>query len=229
VQLIQSRIRPSDVLFRWGGEEFVVLTASAGYRGAERMAQNVCRVVAGHTFRGAGNVTVSVGVAEHFGAEDAKTWFARHNRRFAVEPAEPDAAWRPWPAGVSPEAVLCFAYPRRAARDATVGWDGGSLALPRRVGGASWAGRRILVQERLDGSLWARDGDHLYPLAEAPPTAPVLRARKSHRVEELADPPEPRLPVERAPSAASTAGHTPARSKADHPWRRYPAVRPKPR
>ena len=163
-------------------------------------------------------------------ANELLAWYLpRHNRRFAVEPAEPDAAWRSLPPGLPPEAVLCFEYPRRAARDATVGWDGGSLALPRRVGGASWAGRRILVQERLDGSLWARDGGDLYPLVEAPPTAPTLRARKSHRVQELADPPEPRLPVERAPSAASTAGHTPARSKADHPWRRYPAVRPKPR
>lgn len=77
VRLVQSRIRPSDILFRWGGEEFVVLSASAGYRGAQRMAENVCRAVAGHPFRGAGNVTISVGVAEHFGAEDAQTWFIR--------------------------------------------------------------------------------------------------------------------------------------------------------
>lgn len=118
--------------------------------------------------------------------------------------------------------MLCFEYPRRVARDATVAWDGGALALPRRRGSRAWAACRITVQERLDGSLWARDGGDLYPLVAAPPTAPVLRARKVSRVPELAGPAEPRAPVERAPPAASTA-------KRAHPWRRYPAVRPKPR
>lgn len=159
--------------------------------------------------------------------EDANELFAwylpRHNRRFALEPADAEPAWRSWPSDLPPEAVLCFEYPRRAQRDATVGWDGGALALPRRRGGASWAGRRVVVQERLDGSLWARDDRDLYPLAVAPSTAPVLRARKLNRVPELTPPPEPRIPVtDRAPSAASTP-----RSPSDHPWRRYPAVRPR--
>jgi transposase len=158
--------------------------------------------------------------------EDANELFAwylpRHNRRFAVEPADAEPAWRSWPSDLPPEAVLCFEYPRRAQRDATVGWDGGALALPRRRGGAGWAGRRVVVQERLDGSLWARDDRDLYPLVPAPPAAPVLRARKLNRVPELVTPPEPRVPTERAPSAASTP-----RNPSDHPWRRYPAVRPR--
>jgi hypothetical protein len=159
--------------------------------------------------------------------EDANALFAwylpRHNRRFAVPPADTEPAWRPWPTGLPPEAVLCFEYPRRVARDATIGWDGGALALPRRRGGASWAGRRVVVQERLDGSLWARDELECYPLVAAPPTAPVLRARSQHRVPELVTPPEPRVASpDKAPSAASTP-----RNPADHPWRRYPAVRPR--
>jgi transposase len=159
--------------------------------------------------------------------DDANELFAwylpRHNRRFAVEAADGEPAWRPWPSDLPPEAVFCFEYPRRAERDATVGWDGGALALPRRRGGAGWAGRRVVVQERLDGSLWARDDRELYPLLAAPPTAPVLRARKLNRVPELVPPPEPRMPVtDPAPSAASTP-----RNPSDHPWRRYPAVRPR--
>ncbi|MHB8960703.1 MAG: ISNCY family transposase [Candidatus Limnocylindrales bacterium] len=154
--------------------------------------------------------------------EDANELFAwylpRHNRRFAVEAADPDPAWRAWPSDLPPEAVLCFEYPRRVARDATVAWDGGSFALPRRRGGRAWAACRVAVQERLDGSLWARDGSDLYQLV----AAPVLRARKPGRVPELEASPEPRAPVERAPSAASAA-------KSPHPWRRYPAVRPKAR
>jgi hypothetical protein len=161
--------------------------------------------------------------------DDANELFAwylpRHNRRFAVEAADGEAAWRRWPSDLPPEAVFCFEYPRKAERDATVGWDGGALALPRRRGGAGWAGRRVVVQERLDGSLWARDDHDLYQLVAAPPTAPVLRARKLTRVPELSAPPERLEPVtDPAPSAASTP-----RKPSDHPWRRYPAVRPKPR
>lgn len=159
--------------------------------------------------------------------DDANELFAwylpRHNRRFGVDAADGEPAWRAWSSDLPPEAVFCFEYPRRAERDATIGWDGGSLALPRRRGGAGWAGRRVVVQERLDGSLWARDDRELYPLLAAPPTAPVLRARKLTRVPELVPPPEPRMPVtDPAPSAASTP---PDRS--EHPWRRYPAVRPR--
>jgi transposase len=164
------------------------------------------------------------GVATLEDANELFAWYLpRHNRRFAVDAADGEPAWRSWSSDLPPEAVLCFEYPRRAARDATVGWDGGALALPRRRGGASWAGRRVVVQERLDGSLWARDDRELYPLVPAPPTAPVLRARRLTRVPELVTPPEPRATtVDKAPSAASTP-----RSKADHPWRRYPAVRPR--
>jgi transposase len=158
-------------------------------------------------------------------ANELLVWYLpRHNKRFTVPAADPEPAWRAWSTALAPEAVLCFEYGRTVARDATVAWDGRSLALPRRTGGGSWTGRRIAVQERLDGSLWARHGDELYRLAEAPPTAPVLRARRGPRVPELTPPPEPRRAAEPTPSAASTP-----RSRADHPWRRYPAVQPKPR
>jgi transposase len=156
-------------------------------------------------------------------ADELLGWFLpRHNRRFGVEPADPTPAWRPWPDGAAREAILCFHYPRKAARDATISWAGLSLALPRRRDGRAWAGRLVIVQERLDGSLWVDDSGELHPLTPAPPTAPLLRARSLERVPELVPPPEPRRPIERAPSAA-----TASRPKADHPWRRYPAVRPR--
>ena len=77
VDLVRSRTRASDSLFRWGGDEFVILTASAGYRGAERVAENVCRAVAGHSFQTIGAITVSIGVAERVGAEGAPALFSR--------------------------------------------------------------------------------------------------------------------------------------------------------
>jgi len=77
VRLVRSRTRTTDVLFRWGGEEFVVLVASAGYRRAASVAETLRSTVAGHVFEGAGKVTVSLGVAEHNGDEDMAAWFRR--------------------------------------------------------------------------------------------------------------------------------------------------------
>jgi diguanylate cyclase (GGDEF)-like protein/hemerythrin-like metal-binding protein len=77
VQAVQTRLRPSDILFRWGGEEFAVLVCAAGYRGAERLARDLCAALASRPFPGAGKLTVSVGVAEHCGAEDHESWFGR--------------------------------------------------------------------------------------------------------------------------------------------------------
>lgn len=77
VQRVRSHIRASDVLFRWGGEEFAILVSSAGYRGAERLAEKIRQAVAAQPFRGAGSVTVSLGVAEHSGSEDRESWFTR--------------------------------------------------------------------------------------------------------------------------------------------------------
>lgn len=77
VRLVRSNTRTSDLLFRWGGEEFVVLVSAAGYRRAEIVADKLRQTVAGHTFDGAGTVTVSLGVAERDGDEDANAWFRR--------------------------------------------------------------------------------------------------------------------------------------------------------
>lgn len=76
-QLVHSHTRVSDLLFRWGGEEFVVLLSSTGYRHAENVAESLRQAVAHHTFKGAGAVTISLGVAEHDGNEDTATWFQR--------------------------------------------------------------------------------------------------------------------------------------------------------
>jgi diguanylate cyclase (GGDEF)-like protein/hemerythrin-like metal-binding protein len=77
VKLVKSRIRTSDLLFRWGGEEFVILISSAGYRHAQVVAETLRGAVAGHRFGAAGAVTVSLGVAEYDADEEADEWFRR--------------------------------------------------------------------------------------------------------------------------------------------------------
>jgi len=149
-------------------------------------------------------------------------YLPRHNRRFAIAPADPEPAWRPWLDDLDLAAVFGFCYPRRVANDATLAWEGTSLALPRRADGRSWAGRTVTLEERLDGSLWVgADGLH-QRLTEAPPVAPVLRARKLERIESVA------LGV-KPPVGANAVAQPPAESlpRPTHPWRRYPAVRPR--
>lgn len=148
-------------------------------------------------------------------------YLPRHNRRFSIGPADPEPAWRPWPDELELDAVFAFCYPRRVARDATLSWAGHSLALPRRPDGRSWAGRRVTLEERLDGSLWvAADGGH-HRLLEAPPVAPQLRARRLERIDEPRSTPERPDPTPVASPAVSAAG------RSMHPWRQYPAVRPR--
>ena len=150
---------------------------------------------------------------------------ARHNERFAVPPADPAPAWRPWPDGLSAEEILCFHYPRRVAPDATLSWAGRPLALPPRVDGRSWARTGVIVQERLDGSLWVSHAGATYRLTDAPPAPVTLRARHLRR-EPLAD-----LAVaavrEPAPALPSAATSAPGNLDPHHPWRRYPAIRPR--
>lgn len=123
----------------------------------------------------------------------------RHNDRFGVPPRIDEPAWRPWTGPWPLRSVLSFHYPRRVASDGTLEWDGASLRVPR--GDGSGHGRRwVTLEEHLDGSIWARDGTAHVRLAEAPASAPVLRARH----------------LRRGPAPAGT-DRLPA---VDHPWRR---------
>ena len=77
VKVTGAAIRSIDTLFRWGGEEFIVLASSAGYRGAARLAEKIRSTVEQHSFAGVGSVTISLGVAEHIATESAEIWFDR--------------------------------------------------------------------------------------------------------------------------------------------------------
>lgn len=77
VSAIRAGIRSADLLFRWGGEEFVVLATSTGGRKAGILAESLRAKIAQHPFPAAGQITVSLGVAEHNGDETAAAWFAR--------------------------------------------------------------------------------------------------------------------------------------------------------
>jgi transposase len=136
-------------------------------------------------------------------------YLPRHNRRFTVEPASPEAAWRPLPPDVDLDAVLCFRYRRVVANDHTIRVGGLVLDLPR-VGGRGYAGRRVGVSLRLDGRLVVSDGGKRLLVCRAPVDPARLRSLEAARAT-----------LDRAaPTTRPAPGYAPG---PDHPWRR---VRP---
>jgi diguanylate cyclase (GGDEF)-like protein len=81
-QTIANTVRRSDLLFRYGGEEFVVLASHTGEQGAmllaERIRENVSAL---QTVRGRSiDLTVSVGIARLQEKESAEAFFERADK-----------------------------------------------------------------------------------------------------------------------------------------------------
>jgi len=74
---IRERVRGSDALFRWGGDEFVVLANAVGYRGGAALAEGLRRTIADARFAEVGPITASMGVTEYVDGESAEIWFER--------------------------------------------------------------------------------------------------------------------------------------------------------
>jgi diguanylate cyclase (GGDEF)-like protein/hemerythrin-like metal-binding protein len=77
---IRGRMRETDSLFRWGGEEFVVLAVAVGYRGGAVLAESLRQTIAAEPFALAGPITASLGVSEYMIGESAESWLDRTDR-----------------------------------------------------------------------------------------------------------------------------------------------------
>ena len=77
VARIRKRMRNTDSLFRWGGDEFVVLATHVGYRGGAALAEDLRRTIAAAPFAEVGSITASMGVTEFKEGESAESWFRR--------------------------------------------------------------------------------------------------------------------------------------------------------
>ncbi len=65
-KIIKHSLRESDVLSRYGGDEFTVLLSNTRLHGARKIAEHIRRAIEKHDYTGTGklkNVTVSIGVA----------------------------------------------------------------------------------------------------------------------------------------------------------------------
>lgn len=61
--LIKERIRKSDILARWGGEEFIILLPNTSLEETARIAENLRLIIANESFETVGTITCSFGAA----------------------------------------------------------------------------------------------------------------------------------------------------------------------
>jgi len=64
-KLVRENIRVTDGLFRWGGEEFVIVLYEANLESAKKVAENIRNIIQGHDFGVGQKVTISLGVGEY--------------------------------------------------------------------------------------------------------------------------------------------------------------------
>lgn len=106
--LMRDNIRATDVLARWGGEEFVILVPETYIEKGQALAEKLRGIIASHAFTGVPtSVTASFGVAEHVAAgetldvlcarADRALYRAKHEgrNRVCVELLEPSATLTP--------------------------------------------------------------------------------------------------------------------------------------
>jgi diguanylate cyclase (GGDEF)-like protein len=77
VDTVKARIRLTDEIYRYGGEEFVVLLPDTGLEAAAKLAQDITDMIAGVRVIDAGRISVSCGVGELLPEEDADAWLRR--------------------------------------------------------------------------------------------------------------------------------------------------------
>ena len=76
-QLLQATARKSDILSRWGGEEFAALLPETNRQQALTVAENLRQTIARHIFPFVGTLNVSIGVAMLLPEENAEQCMKR--------------------------------------------------------------------------------------------------------------------------------------------------------
>lgn len=150
-------------------------------------------------------------------------YLPRYRTRFAKPAADATLAYRPLARGIDLDAVCSFHYVRVVGNDNVVRLEERVVQLPPGLRGRSHAGRKVEVQERLDGRLVVAYRGSVLAEQEAP-TAHVLKPRRRQRGRELLrDPrPAPRLTVAEVEVDLPADLFVPLRTV--HPWRRAPLL-----
>ncbi len=65
-KILKHTFRKSDIVGRWGGEEFIVILPNTSYEDALKLAEKLRKIIEKHDFKGK-KITVSIGVSEYNG------------------------------------------------------------------------------------------------------------------------------------------------------------------
>jgi transposase len=138
------------------------------------------------------------------------------NRRFRVEPAQPETAYLPWPEQRRVEDFFCFKHSRTVSNDNTLPFDGQRLQIPPGHQNSSFAHKRVEVRQHLDGRLEVCYQNQRLAIFEPEDHGPLRMKKFSPAPGQTTSTPasqdEPKKPPKKP------LGSKPA---ADHPWRRY--------
>ena len=77
VNLIQQHTRSLDDLYRYGGEEFIILPLKVALSEAKQIAEKLRSIIEKSTFAEKISATVSIGVAQYRAGETAEAWISR--------------------------------------------------------------------------------------------------------------------------------------------------------
>ncbi|MBI5406585.1 MAG: diguanylate cyclase [Nitrospirae bacterium] len=92
--IVKKNIRKSTYLFRWGGEEFVIIIPEADVNGAGMLAERIRKTIEDYKFEGVGRVTVSFGITQFKDEDtvdsllkraDAAVYLSKTNGRNRIE------------------------------------------------------------------------------------------------------------------------------------------------
>jgi diguanylate cyclase (GGDEF)-like protein len=76
-QLLSQYLRKTDLIYRYGGEEFVIILPETELSDACNIAEELREYIENHDFNVSTKVTVSLGVAERKTDEELQVWLNR--------------------------------------------------------------------------------------------------------------------------------------------------------
>lgn len=76
-RVLNLRARKTDVVVRWGGEEFIIFCPATNLRGAREFAEMVREIVENYQWTNRLPITCSIGVTEYLSGEDIEVFIQR--------------------------------------------------------------------------------------------------------------------------------------------------------
>lgn len=152
-----------------------------------------------------------------------------HNKRFCRKADDPKSVWRKLGTSVDWDTLFCFKYERSVAKDNTVSINNTLLQIPPGPSSRSYAGCRVEIQHRFDGSLKVYYQDKCIartdPALTMPSSIRVMSINGRYSEERPFIAPSSPAQKETPVPVVETKQRTPYKPAANHPWRRLPVTK----